>query len=288
MEEVYQTIVPLADSSRASAWVRPEIDMVFHSACGDLGKISYATKQFVDAIRTETNPLTFSRGLVNAAIAYRLAGQEEEAETLFREGLDHALTHGLLSRARFACYSLVRLHLAAGDTVRAREALDRSEPLDFGEDIHLIRDRNYLRARVALEEGNIEAASSHYAITLAETNPNQSVNRRTSVAALGIMVGISKGLPIDTLKPLVADLESMHVLNRASGWQDFEAQALFSGLRACGETEKGHRLLTEYATTYRRERWPLPRCLNELLHLPYKKSNEADLQGSHEYQLAPA
>jgi len=288
MREVYRTIVPLADSLQDNACVRSEIDMVFHSACGDIGKLIFATKEFLDAIRNETNPLTFSRGVVNAATAYRLAGEKTEAEALLREGLDHALAHGLSSRALFACYSLVRLYLAAGDTTRAREALDRSELLaDFGEDIHLTSDRHYLQARVALEEGNIESASSHYALTLADTNPDQSVNRRSSVGALGIMVGISKGLPSEFLKPLVADLESMHMLNRASGWQDFEAQALLAGLRACGESEKGLRLLTEYATNYRRERWPLPPRFNELVHPRKRSSNESDLRDSDEFRRAP-
>jgi hypothetical protein len=65
------------------------------------------------------------------------------------------------------------------------------------------------------------------------------------------------------------------MLNRASGWQDFESQALASGLRVCGEAEKGHRLLAEYATTYRRERWPLPPVLTELLQLPNQNFKEA-------------
>ncbi|HEY8833586.1 MAG TPA: AAA family ATPase, partial [Gemmatimonadaceae bacterium] len=265
MEEVYQTIVPLVDSPRGNSSLRPEIDMVFHSACGDVGKLIAATKAFIEVVRRETNELTFSRGLVNAATAYRLAGEREEAEILLREALDHALAHGHSSRAMFVLYSLIRLYLAAGDIPRAREALDRSEMLaDFGEDVHLISDRNYLQARVALEEENIEAASAYYALTLAETNSDQTINRRSSVAALGIMVGVSNETPLYSLRPLVADLESMHIQNRASGWQDFEAQALFAGLSACGEAEKAHRLLNDYATTYRRERWPLPRRLSEL------------------------
>jgi DNA-binding SARP family transcriptional activator/tetratricopeptide (TPR) repeat protein len=265
MEEVYKTIVPLVGSSRGCSCVGPEIDMVFHSACGDIGKLTAATRAFVDAVRNETNLLTFSRGLLNAATAFRLAGEKDEAEALLKEALNHALAHGLSSRAMFACYSLVRLYLAAGDIGQAREALDRSEGLAvFGEDIHLISDRNYLQTRVALEEGNVNAASIYYARTLAEADPTQSVNRRSSVAALGIMVGISNGTPAHALRPLVADLESMHIQNRASGWQDFEAQALFAGLSACGETEKAHGLLNDYAKIYRRERWPLPRRLSDL------------------------
>jgi DNA-binding SARP family transcriptional activator/tetratricopeptide (TPR) repeat protein len=286
MEEVYQTIVPLLDSSRANSCVRSEIDMVFHSACGDVGKLIAATKAFLLAVRNETNLLTLSRGLVNAATAYRLAGEREEAEALLREVLDHALAHGLSSRAMFACYSLIRLYLAAGDILRAREALDRSEGLaDFGEDMHLISDRNYLQARVALEEENIEAACAYYALTLAETHPNQSVNRRSSVAALGIMVGVSNRMSFHSLRLLVADLESMHIQNRASGWQDFEAQALFVGLTACGETEKADRLLNEYVTMYRRERWPLPRRLSAFRQRKSQPSAES-LEARGDFQRA--
>ncbi|HEY8852626.1 MAG TPA: AAA family ATPase [Gemmatimonadaceae bacterium] len=279
MEEVYQTIIPLMDSSRGNSHIGPEIEMVFHSACGDIGKLITATRAFLEAVRNETNLLTFSRGLVNAATAYRLAGEREEAESLLREALDHALAHGASSRATFAWHSLVRLYLAAGDIQQAREALDRSERMaEFGEEIHLISDRNYLHARVALEEGNIDAASAYYALALAETNSNQTINRRSSVAALGIMVGVSKGTPVHSLRPLVADLESMHIQNRALGWQDFEAQALFVGVNACGEVEKAHQLLEDYATTYRRERWPLPRWLSELRRL--KSQPNPDNSGS--------
>jgi len=279
MEEVYQTIIPLMDSSRGNSHIGPEIEMVFHSACGDIGKLITATRAFLEAVRNETNLLTFSRGLVNAATAYRLAGEREEAESLLREALDHALAHGASSRATFAWHSLVRLYLAAGDIQQAREALDRSERMaEFGEEIHLISDRNYLHARVALEEGNIDAASAYYALALAETNSNQTINRRSSVAALGIMVGVSNGTPVHSLSPLVADLESMHIQNRALGWQDFEAQALFVGVNACGEVEKAHQLLEDYATTYRRERWPLPRRLSELRRL--KSQPDADDSGS--------
>lgn len=285
VEEVYQTLVPLAASLNDPSRVRAEIDLIFHSTCGDIDKLSSVAKAFLDAVGSETNPLTFSRAIGNAATAYRLAGEKEEAETLFRKALDYSLAHGLASSATFACYSLVRLYLAGEDIARAREALDRSETFtDLGEDIHLISDRNYLWARVFLEEGNIEAASSHYTITLAETNPNQSINRRTSVLALGIMVGISKGLSVDGLRPLVADLESMHMLNRASGWQDFEALALFSGLRACGDGEKGHRLLVEYATIHRRERGRLPRRINALLYPSNEESAKDYLQESNDFQ----
>jgi hypothetical protein len=64
---------------------------------------------------------------------------------------------------------------------------------------------------------------------------------------------------------MVAELEAAHLQNRGSGCQDFEAHALALGLRYCGESEKSLRLLAEYATKYRREKWALPQQLSDLL-----------------------
>ena len=266
MGDLYRNLVGLFEAAETPPRVRYEIEMVFHSACGDVDKVATAAKLFVDAVRGTTDSFTFSRAVANAAIAYRLAGCKADAEALFQEAFDHAVTNGLMSRATLTCYSLVRLYLAEGDIAQARNALNRAEGIaGFGEDIHLIADRHYLYSRVSLEEGNIKDAESHYDITVAEMIPNQSINRRTSVVSLGIRLAIAKALPAASYQPLVAELENLHLSNRASGWQDFEAHALYVGLKGCGEVAKARRLLTDYVSTYRREKWPVPRSLNELL-----------------------
>ncbi|MDQ2937859.1 MAG: hypothetical protein M3R67_10160, partial [Acidobacteriota bacterium] len=266
MEELYRTIVPLLGDPAVPPASRFEIDMVFHSVCGDVGKAAQATKQFLEGARADHNLLTFSRALGNAAVAHRLGGRKEEAERLFIEAVEHSTAHGLTTRASFAAYSLVRLYLAAGDVRQARRMMERAELITQpAEDVHLVADKHYLTARISLEEGNIDDASVRYAIILAETKPNQSVNRRAAVLALGIRIGILQGASVESLWPLVAELEAAHILNRGTGWQDFEAHALYHGLRACGKLDKANRLLAEYATTYRREKWRLPQNLSELL-----------------------
>jgi tetratricopeptide (TPR) repeat protein len=240
--------------------------MIFQSVCGDIEKASHATMKFLDAVRAERDFLTFSRALGNAAIAHRLAGRKDEAEALFLEALEHATTHGLSTRAYWTAYSLVRLYLAAGETGKAARAIERAELIGHaGEDVHYAADRLYLSARLAFENGDIEAASSRYATLLSQTTANQSGNRRASVLALGIRIGLKQGLPATEIQPLVSELEAAHLLNRGGGWQDFETCALCLGLQLCGAQERSSQLITEYATIYRRERWALPSDLRELL-----------------------
>jgi len=284
MREIYGAIVPLLDEPRVAPATRCEIDMIFHSVCGDVDKAAQATKQFLGVARAERNPLTFSRAVGNAAVAYRLGGRKEESERLFLEVLDHAITHGLTARASFAAYSLVRLYLGAGDLRKARQMMERAERMTRpAEDVHLVADHSYLSARIALEEGNLEDASSRFAIIVAETSPNQSVNRRTAVLALGIRIAILQGVPPESLWPMVAQLEAAHILNRGAGWQDFEADALFQGLLACGKDERAKHLLNEYATVYRRERWPLPKNLSSMVAATTKRGKTSQLGANHAY-----
>jgi DNA-binding SARP family transcriptional activator/tetratricopeptide (TPR) repeat protein len=266
MEELYRIVLPLLGQPAVPAMSRLEFEMIFHSVCGDVQRAGDATKEFLESARAEMNPIRFSQAVGNAAVAHRLGGRKEEAEALFLEVMDHAISHGLTNRASFAGYSLVRLYLAAGDIVQARRTMDRTDLISQpGEDVHLVADQMYLSARIALEEGKIESAASRYENIAAETTRHQSINRRTTVLALGIRIRLSQGADVAALRLLVDELEAAHLLNRAAGWQDFETHALYIGLQKCGELEKARRLLVEYVTVYRREKWPLPQILSDLL-----------------------
>jgi ATP/maltotriose-dependent transcriptional regulator MalT len=268
MKKLYQTILPLFDNPMVPSASRFEVDMIFHSVCGDVEKATEATTQFLEVARADRNLLTFSRALGNAAVAHRLGGRGEVAERLFIEALDHSIAHGLTARATFAAYSLVRLYLASGDVRQARHMMERADHVaQFAEDVHLVADKHFLTARISLEEGNVQEASAAYAVILSETGPNQSVNRRAAVLALGIRIGLFQGESTESLWPLVSELEAAHILNRSSGWQDFEAHALFHGLQACGNSEKARRILTDYGRIHRREKGALPKNLSELIGL---------------------
>jgi tetratricopeptide (TPR) repeat protein len=266
MEELYLVMTPLLQTPEISPVTRFEVEMIYHSTCGDMQRAEEATDQLLRVARTEKDPLTCSRALGNVGVAYRLAGRKADALAIFLETLNHSVEHGLVSRTGFAALALVRTNLAAGDLPRAREAMEKLEALSqTDQDLHRAADRLYLSARLALEEGKLEEASAKYDAVVAQSSPSQSVNRRTADLALGIRIGIKKGASVNTLQPILQELEAAHAQNRSSGWQDFEAYSLALGLQYCGESEKSLRALEEYATVYRRERWALPANLTDLL-----------------------
>lgn len=265
MEQLYLTMLPLLDDNAIAPVTRLEVEVIYHSICGDLKKAETATDHLLRAARDERDPGTRSRALSNVGVAYSLVGRTADAEAVFLEILDHALAHGFGSRASFACLAVARVYIAVGDFRRARGAMQKLDSVTgVDQDLHRATDRLYMLARLALEEGNIEEASDRYKAVVDKLT-GASVNRRAAVSALGIRIGIHKKVSVDVIRPMVADLEAAHIQNRASCWQDFEAYALALGLRYCGDMERSERLLLEYRTKYRREQWALPQHFNELL-----------------------
>ena len=269
MEELYLTMVPLLQNQAITLTTRLEVEMIYHSICGDMQKAEQATDQLLGVVSDERDPRTLSRALCNVGVAYRLAGRSNDAEAVFLKLLDLSLTCGLVSRTAFALFGLVRVYLANGDVPRARDAIRRFDALaDADQDLHRSTDRVYFLIRLALEEGNIDEAAERYAAVAAQSNPAQSVNWRAAILALGVRIAIQRNGSVEILRPMVAELETAHLQNRGSGWQDFETHALALGLRYCGDLEQSARLLVEYVTKYRREKGSLPQQLGDLLPEP--------------------
>jgi ATP/maltotriose-dependent transcriptional regulator MalT len=194
--------------------------------------------------------------------------------------LDLSLAHGLLSRTSFAMLGLIRVYLARGDVSRARASMEELDALkEADQDFFRSNDRRYCLIKLALEEGNIEEAFERYAALAAELYRTPSVNWRAAVLALGIRIALQREESVETVRPMVAELEAAHLQNRSSGEQDSESHALALGLRYCGEPEAALRVLSAYVTTHRRERWALPQSLSGLL---------CELRGSYAISATPS
>ena len=211
-------------------------------------------------------------------LTYRVTGRNEEAEAVLLRLLDLSIAQGLLGRISSACLGLVRLYLGCGDILQARAVMQKLEALTEGDqDLQRTTDRIFFSARLALEEGNIEEAFERYSVVAAQSYL-PGINWRGCLLATGVRIAIQQEASVGILRPMVTELKGAHLQNRGAGSQDFETHALALGLRYCGESEEGLRLLSEYATTYRRERGPLPQRLDDLL---------CDLQGSYAISATP-
>jgi DNA-binding SARP family transcriptional activator/tetratricopeptide (TPR) repeat protein len=265
LKELYLTMVPLLRSPLIAPATRLEVEMIYHSSCGDMQRAEQAADHLRRAVRAERDPRTLSRALLNVGSAYRRAGRNADAIAVLLETLDNSIAHGLVNRTSFAVCSLVRVYLANGDLAQARAAMQTFEVLSEGDQsLYRIADRLYLPTRLALEEGNIKEAAERYTV-LASQSCLPNVNWRAAVLALGVRIAICQRSSVEIIRPMVAELEAAHLQNRSSGGEDFEAHALALGLRYCGKPEEGLRVLSEYATTHRREGWALPQSLRDLL-----------------------
>lgn len=266
MTRIYETIKPLLETDEVAPRVRYEVEMVFHSMCGDADSAMQGMERLVGAARAERNPLMFARTLGNAAIACRLAGRMREAVGLYTEAVEYALGHGLYATALAAACGLIRVHLATGEFPKARLVMDRAETFaQTGEDVHYNEERVSLAARLALEEGNYSEALALYEGTILRLNSSQTINRRTAVLALGVRIGIKAKLPAETLRETVHHLHDAHLASRSNGLQDFEAVSLYLGLAAIGRHDEANVLLREYVDKHRREKWPVPQEIAEYL-----------------------
>jgi tetratricopeptide (TPR) repeat protein len=233
--------------------------------CGSMQKAEQAAEELRSAARDERDPRTRSRALITVGTGYRLGGRTDDAVAIFNETVDLSFAHGFLTRMSVAILELVRLHLTSGDVPQARTCMNRLEFLAGADaDSYNSNGRLFYLTRLALAEGNIEEASARYSSVVATSYPT-SVNWRAAVLALGVMIAIQQKASTEVIRPIVADLRAAHLENRGSGGEDYEAHALAVGLRYCGDSDEALRLLSEYATTHRRERWALPENLSVLL-----------------------
>jgi len=266
MEELYLAMVPLLENPKIAATTRLEVEMIYHSTCGDVRRAERAADQLLVAVGDEPDPRLRARALLNVGTAYRIVGRVDDAEAVLLELVDYSMAHGYLNRASIATLALARVYLAAGDLPRTHATLQKLETFTGDEQDHLLsRDRLYMFTRLALDEGNVEEAAERYAVLAAQTSKNESVNWQAATLAVAIRIGIARHASTEMLGRTVAGLEAAHLQNRGWGSQDFEAHALALGLRYCGQLEKGRLLFADYVTMYRREKWALPQYLRDLL-----------------------
>jgi len=265
VRDFYQLVRPLLENPEITRPTRLEVEMIYHSTCGDLRIAEEATDQLLLAVRDEQDPRARTRFMVNVGMALRRVGRQEDAEAVLRECVDYAVAHGLLARAAFGLLGLARIYLITGELSRAREAMQRWESLmGLSEEHILAGEQLYVLAIIALGEGNLPEANEKYELMAAQTGPEDGVSRRGAVLALKMRIKIQQHASVESVRQTAAEMEEIHIQNRSAGLQDFETHALILGLSYCGEVKRALLLLADFVTTYRREKWPIPRSLDDL------------------------
>ena len=287
MDDIYSQVEALLSDVGLT---RPamEVHMIYHSLRGNRSTATHAADRFLDASRSQNNPVVVSRALVNCAHAYRLAGKHQEAGKLLSAALEHCLATKMDSRIGVISLALVNFHLAAGEIPQARQAL-RTAGMHrpASDEVVLQVELEVLEMRVRLEEGDLDGAEAAYhriELVQAETR----FLNATAIIALKVSLLVAQTANEDALRPWVDLLESRHLLSRACGLQDFETTSLVKGRSALGEGDRAYQILFSYFSEYRREPGSPARELIDLLaalmhELP--PMLESTLRARTEYRL---
>jgi DNA-binding SARP family transcriptional activator len=258
MDEIHAVGTHLGSDRETDDLPLYELEMVFHSARGEVAKVVKSARQLSSAARRSNNALLVSRHFANCATALRLVGCPDEARALLTESVEFALRHRSHVLAKYQSLHLVRLELSEGNYESARANLDRHSETAFPPDDRLTRAHfDYLHARVLFQEGRIVEAKEAIALLIPD-RAQISIALRGPILATAIRISVAQSDDQGELGLLVSELETIHLKERAAGWNDFEAHSLYVGLRALGRNGYAKDLISEYVERYRRETAPLP------------------------------
>lgn len=267
MSNVFTKVEHLLDEQGVKASTRHFGTMVYHTAAGDINAAVLAARQLV-AEETRTNDVgNLFRAQCNAGVSFRVAGLFDAAEEAFRAALAIAEEHDLVAARARVLPLLASLALEIGQIDVARECEAELRKLSI-EQTHsfAVWDLKSLQVRLALIDKRVEDARASLPRSFEDALSDSAFHRRTYTLALHVAV--------DLLGDGSTSEERLSALNESFDGskeglhQAFAACVLAKAREANGELSKANQLLIDYETRSRREAWPIPLHLKQLLGVP--------------------
>jgi hypothetical protein len=258
LDSIYAHVSHLLNDQGVSETSRLEVEMIYRTTRGNEVVPIQDLQTFAESARATGGELAYSNALLTASAACRISARYEEGLGFVAKAFEHAISHKRFARLSRVLVSELRLHVAAGAYDKAEVTLNRLMecPIRADDDFAQSELQAY-KARIALQKGNVRAASAAFADNQFISRAH-SPRRRAHALALRLRIRLQEGATRDEIRPLVSELEVEHVKVRNLGGEDFEAYGLYLGLCSLGEADRALATLTEYVVTYRRSKWSLP------------------------------
>ena len=262
---VFDRMTALADEAGDAAIdLILQAQMIFNTWWGSVDKAVAAAISLVAEQRKQHNTGALLRSLCNAGISLRVAGQFEAAANHLHEALSLADCHRVsLSKAQ-ALPMLAHMAIEQGQIDKARESLCalRQVPVTNADTIAMA-DIYSIDARLALLDGRYETARNLVECNLAHMRLDPLPHKRAYWNALHVATDLATN---GYASPeALQRLETEHINTRGHPFQAFAAFALYTGLMSIGENHRAKKLLNEYITVHRREKWAAPQHLLDSL-----------------------
>ncbi len=260
----YEQILGLASESDVPKEFVLKAHMVFHTNWGSVDEAAEAARLLVIEDRKTGNIGELFRSLSNAAVTYRVAGKFNEAKESLQEALLLADKHHLHTAKLRVLPMLANLALDVSDTQTANFWHSQIRALPIADEDKLSRLENLtIGARLALLEGNTETAEELWQAASHLIGTDRIPQRTTYSTALQVAIEQRKyGKPSEES---VALLEESYLRSRQALFQGFATCVLVLALTSLGRSSRAKQILRDYQAQYRRETWPLPSDLLQML-----------------------
>jgi DNA-binding SARP family transcriptional activator len=279
IDAIHDQVLPLFHDPDVSERARLELQIIYSTLRSRSAVPLEDLRRFADLVRMSEGELAYSLALQTSATVCRHTVRYREGLEFLSAASAHATVNKFHARLPEILMAFVRLHIAAGEFERANEALREAATHRTNEgNTSLNNEVHFMEARLAVESGDIPRAVAALK-RVVEPISAFTVTRRGYYRALEIHIGLAQKADLDTVARLVSELDLVHCQVRGLGLQDFEAYALFLGLRYIGQFERGAERLREYFNEQRRFRWPLPRAIRDALGSPYGSAETEKLSG---------
>jgi DNA-binding SARP family transcriptional activator len=284
IDAVYDQVLPLFDNPDVSEQAQLELQIIYRTLRGKDAVPLDDLQRFADLVRMSEGELAYSHALQTSATVCRHSARYREGLEFLSAASDHATVNRLHARLPELSLAFARLHIAAGEFKKAGEALPRASKQTNEGNAALNDEFHFMEARLAVETRDIPGAVAALKCVV-EPISAFTVSRRGYYYALEIHIRMAQRADVGDVASLVSELERAHCQVRALGQQDFEAYALYLGLRHIGQLERAAVRLREYVNEHRRVRWPVPEAIRDALGSPYSSPKEIG-EDAHTHTLA--
>jgi hypothetical protein len=254
LQRIYFAIGSLLNESSVDFRSRLQIQVVYHTMCGDLRRALTLAKERVSAERMAGNPVMLANAVSDLAFVLRRTGPDTEIELTLREAYDIAIQHKLFAASREYAEWVLTFFLDRGRQ-DIETWMERSVKSYGDGPVRATFAVQASFARIALFENRIADAES----IVDQFDWGLLRHRRGWLAAalaLRIKTKIARMASAEEVGPHVEELLKLYEAFATIGCQDLEVAGLCRGLLYLDQRGTAKRYLEDYVCNKRRDLTP--------------------------------
>ncbi len=263
IERIYTELDPFLSDLTLDARSRLQVQIIYHTMVGDLGKAVRYAKERIAFERAHGTWLELSNAISDLSFVLRRTGPHDEIPSVLAEAYEVAISRKLFAAARDSADKLSSYLMDKDQPIanmwHERAKASHGEPNQMATTFSV----SVYQTRLALFENRPEDAKKIIDLFPWEWLTDRCGLRGAAVA-LRLRTDIALRIEPSLLLPAIGELRSLYPRIAKMGGQDYEVSSLCAALLYIGHGELARDYLTDYVDSKRRELTPYSPALNEI------------------------